>query len=249
MAESDHPGVTSQLDASPTAAGSQASPGSFASFSATTVERGYYHQGKFFIKRTLRPSEYRTTVRGTTHVPRLNKERLQNEAAVMRFIRNVSNIPVPTLYGAFEVDGSFMLITEYIDGVAMSQLPEDQKSVVKEEVLQHLATLRGITSDTLGGPSGIVIPPYRAMLASEKDDWPRKVSDDRGFVFCHNDLSQHNIVVDPKTLKIRAILDWEYAGFYPAYFEGTFWERPGSSAALDGERDDTVELLHFLEAS
>lgn len=61
------------------------------------------------------------------------------------------------------------------------------------------------------------------MLASKKDDWPRKVSKERRFVLCHDDLSQHNMVVDPQTLKIRAILDWEYAGFYPGYFEGPFW--------------------------
>lgn len=183
------------------------SPAAVASSSAETAERGYYHQGKFFIKRTRRPSEYKTTMKGTKHVPRINKERLQNEAAAMRFLHQHTDIPVPTLYGAFEVDDSFMLIMEYVDGVAMSELPEDQGSTVITEVDQHLATLRTLKSDTLGGLSGIVIPPYRAMRLSEKDDWPRQVLKHREYVFCHNDLSQHNIVVDPNTLKIRAILD------------------------------------------
>lgn len=248
MTECHHPALKPELNTSSAAEELPVSPDSLASSSAATAERAYYHQGDFFIKRTLRPSEYLTTVRGTKHVPRMNKGRLQNEAAAMRFIRRVSNIPVPTLYGAFEVDGSFMLVTEYIDGVAMSELSEDQKRIVMEEVEQHSTTLRGIRSDTLGGPSGIVIPPYRVMLASKKDDWPCKVSREREFIFCHNDLSQHNIVVDPKTLKIRAILDWEYAGFFPAYFEGPFWKRPGPSVALEGEHDDTAELLQFLES-
>ena len=222
---------------------------SLATSTAMTAERAYYHCGNFFIKRGLRPSEYMTTVRGTKHIPRLGKERLQNEAAALRFIRRASNIPVPTLYGAFDVDDSFMLITEYIDGVPMSNLSEDQKRVVRTEVEQHLATLRGITSDTIGGLSGIVIPPYRVMRLSDRDEWPRKVSKGGKYVFCHNDLSQHNIIVDPQTLKIRAIVDWEYAGFFPEYFERSFYERRGPSVALDGEYDDSAELLQFIEAS
>ncbi|CAL5872007.1 uncharacterized protein PFLUO_LOCUS6264 [Penicillium psychrofluorescens] len=216
---------------------------------AMTAERAYYHCGNFFIKRGLRPSEYMTTIRGTKHIPQLGKERLQNEAAALRFIQRVSNIPVPTLYGAFEVDDSFMLIIEHIDGVPMSRLSEDQKSVVRTEVEQHLATLRRIKSDTIGGPSGIVLPPYRVMRLSDKDEWPRKVSQNGKYVFCHNDLSQHNIIVDPRTLKIRAIVDWEYAGFFPEHFEWPFYERPGPSVALNGEHDDSADLLQFMEAS
>lgn len=223
------------------------SQANLATSSATTPERAYYHCGAFFIKRSLRPSEYITTVRGTTHIPRLGKERLQNEAAVLRFLKQVSSIPVPTIYGAFEVDGSFMVITEYIDGVSMAGLSEEQKRDVRTELEQHLETLRGIKSDTLGGPSGIVIPPYRALKLSERNEWPRKTSRDE-YVFCHNDLSQHNVIVDPGTLKIRAIIDWEYAGFFPEYFEKPFYERIGPSAAMEGEHDDAADLLRFMES-
>jgi len=222
---------------------------SLATSTAMTAERAYYHCGIFSIKRGLRPSEYKTTIRGTKHVPRLGKERLQNEAAALRFIRRISNIPVPTLYGAFEVDDSFVLITEHVDGVSMSDLSDNQKSVVRTELEQHLATLRGIKSNTIGGPSGIVLPPYRVMRLSDKNEWPRKVSKDGEFVFCHNDLAQHNIIVNPRTLKIQAIIDWEYAGFFPEHFEWLFYERRGPSIALDGEHDDSAELLQFMEAS
>ncbi|KAJ5573768.1 uncharacterized protein N7459_008195 [Penicillium hispanicum] len=216
---------------------------SLATSTAMTAERAYYHCGNFFIKRSLRPSEYKTTIRGTKHIPQLGKERLQNEAAALHFIRRVSNIPVPTLYGAFELDDSFILITEHIDGI--------KKSVVRAGIQQHLATLRGIKSDTIGGPgpSGIVLPPYRVMRLSDRDEWPQKVSKCGKYVFCHNDLSQHNIIVDPQTLKIRAIIDWEYAGFFPEHFEWPFYERLGPSVALDGEYDDSAELLQFMEAS
>jgi aminoglycoside phosphotransferase (APT) family kinase protein len=214
-----------------------------------TAEREYYHRGGFFIKRSLRPSEYMTTLKGTTYVPRLGKERLQNEAASLQFIRRVSNIPVPTLYGSFEVDGAYFVVTEYIDGSSMSELSEDQKTVVQGELSQHLATLRQIKSNKTGGPSGIVIPPSRVVECTDKDVWSQQIADDEKYVFCHNDLSQQNIIVDPHTLKIRAIIDWEYAGFFPQYFESLFYKRLGPSSAIGDEHDDVPELVRFLQTT
>lgn len=212
-------------------------------------ERAWYRRGKYFIKRSLRPSEYITTLRGNVHVPRLGKERLQNEAASMQFIGRVSNIPVPQIYGAFEVDDSFFIIMEFIEGVPLAKIPEDRKHVVHAEIQQHVATLQTITSTTLGGPSGVIIPPYRVMheMGRIRDDWALRAGDEE-YAFCHNDLSTSNILVDPETLKIQAIIDWEYAGFYPAYFEGQFWRRPGPSVALEGEEDDVQRLVRFLES-
>ncbi|KAJ5551390.1 hypothetical protein N7535_000660 [Penicillium sp. DV-2018c] len=218
-------------------------------WTAKTAEREYYHRGKFFIKRSLRPSEYMTTLKGTIYVPRLGKERLQNEAASPQFIRRVSNIPVPTLYGSFEVDGSYFVITEYIDGSSMSQLSEDQKAVVHGELSQHLATLRQIKSNKTGGPTGIVIPPSRVLECTDKDVWSQQIADDEKYVFCHNYLSQQNIIVNPHTLKIRAIIDWEYAGFFPQYFELPFYKRLGPSSAIDDEPDDAPELVRFLQST
>lgn len=217
-------------------------------WSEKTAERGYYHRDGFFIKRSLRPSEYMTTLQGNIHVPRLGKERLQNEAESLRFIRRVTNIPVPIVYGSFEVDGAYFLVMEYIEGVGMSQLPEDKKKLVWPELSQHRTTLHGIRSNKIGGPSGLVIPPYRVMDYTDNDSWDQKEAKSPEYVFCHNDLSQYNIIVDPETLKINAIIDWEYAGFFPEYFEAPFYKRLGPSGAIDGEPDDVPRLLHFLNS-
>lgn len=48
-------------------------------------------------------------------------------------------------------------------------------------------------------------------------------------VFCHNDLSQSNVIVDPESLKIAAIIDWEFGGFYPEYFEVPYYRSPKPS--------------------
>jgi hypothetical protein len=47
-------------------------------------------------------------------------------------------------------------------------------------------------------------------------------------------------------LKIKAILDWEYAGFFPEFFERKFYTRPGPSVAIGDEEDDTKTLQDFL---
>ena len=69
-------------------------------------------------------------------------------------------------------------------------------------------------------------------------------------VFSHNDLSAANVIVDPDTLKINAIIDWEYAGFYPLGFDRPFYKRRGSTAgpsvALDGEVDDVDALTDII---
>ncbi|KAH7317198.1 kinase-like domain-containing protein [Rhexocercosporidium sp. MPI-PUGE-AT-0058] len=204
---------------------------------AVAFERKYYHRGDVFIKRSLRPREFRTRYHGL-NVPRAGKERLLNEAASLRYIHEMTNIPVPTVYCDFEDDQASYLITEYIQGVSMSELTEEQKAPVFEEINEHLTTLRNLKSRNIGGPSGIVIPPYRALQLSDRDE----------YVFCHNGLSQQNIIVNLDTPKINAIIDWEYSGFYHDFFEAPFYTRLGPSAAIQGEVDDTPKLLEFLNS-
>ncbi|RKK10871.1 hypothetical protein BFJ66_g14427 [Fusarium oxysporum f. sp. cepae] len=216
---------------------------------ATTFERKYYRRGETFIKRTLRSGEFRRRFDGELHVPQLNKERLMNEADSLRFIHSQTKIPVPAVYRDFEDDEAYYLITEYIDGVNMADLSEEGKAIVQEELKGYLATLTTLKSSRLGGPSGIIIPPYRAMKRAQSNNWTLSPSEQvEEYVFCHNDLSQHNIIVDPHTFKINAIVDWEYAGFYPSYFEWPFYTRRGPSSAIEGEVDDSKKLLEFLDS-
>jgi hypothetical protein len=44
-------------------------------WSVQTAERAYYQCDNVFITRSLRPSEFMTTMKGTTHVPWLGKEK------------------------------------------------------------------------------------------------------------------------------------------------------------------------------
>jgi len=63
------------------------------------------------------------------------------------------------------------------------------------------------------------------------------------FVLCHNNLSQHNDIVDETTLEVKAC---EYAAFYPPEFEEAFYLRPGPSVAL-GEEVNVIRDTRALE--
>ena len=181
----------------------------------------------------------------------MNKQRLINEAACLDLIAAKTNIPVPTLLGDFEDAGAYYLLLSFVPGVEMADLSEKDKEVVKQELQIHLATLRALKSNRVGGPTGIVSPPYRVSQRIENERWdvPEAVTDEE-YVFCHNDLSQYNVLVDPESLRINAVIDWEYAGFWPEWFEMPLWRRVGPSGALEecGEVDDTEKLVSWLEA-
>lgn len=215
---------------------------------ATTVERKYYELPGAFIKRSLRPREFVTTQRGTTHVPAFGTERLQNEAACLEFVAKYTDVPVPKVLAHFMDDGAYYLITERIDGVSMSELPEDRKALVRVELKGLLEKLKGLTLDTLGGPTGLVIPPYRVLERCKTTRWKLRQADSKEYVFCHNDLSQQNVMVEKESLQIIAIVDWEYAGFFPPRFEMPVYKRLGPSTAINGEMDDSLELFEFLQS-
>ncbi|KAK3179544.1 hypothetical protein K4F52_009036 [Lecanicillium sp. MT-2017a] len=214
---------------------------------ATTFERKYYHRGSAFIKRSLRPREFQTGHRGL-YVPPRGIERLRNEAESIQFVREHTDVSVPELYCHFLDDGAYYLVMGYVEGVSMAHLPDEQKTIVRGELERHRETLRTLTLTRMGGPSGIIVPPYRVLRHAESECWKLQPSETSEYVFCHNDLSQQNVIVDPESLKITAIIDWEYAGFYPPQFDYPFYERLGPSAAINGERDDSLELLGYLRS-
>jgi aminoglycoside phosphotransferase (APT) family kinase protein len=216
------------------------------SCSHITVDRKYYRVGNTWVKRNLRPHEWLTGPQGTVHVPRQGIERLANEVACIDFIAERTNIPVPKVLCHFEDDEAYYLITEHVDGVMMADLAEAQKTEVIKALDKHLDTLHKLRSRCLGGPSGYIITPPRLWKSLWRDNWKPLEADSEDFVFCHGDLSQYNVLVDPDSLQITAILDWEYAGFYPPFFERHFFLRPGTSAALDGEDDDSERVSQFL---
>lgn len=217
-------------------------------------DRKIYHLDKLFFKRTLRRHEWTDLgddflVQPTATMP----QRYRTDAAVQKYVREHTNIPLPTMTTCFEDDGAMCLAMEFLPGVQMDDLPKEDRQVVAAELEQHLETLKALRSDTPGVPGEpLLIAPQRVTTY----DWhyhscwrPRPDLGGGDFVFCHNDLGQHNVLVDPATLKITAILDWEFSGFWPAWFERPFWMRAGACGALEGEEDDVERCRAWLLAN
>ena len=93
-------------------------------------------------------------------------------------------------------------------------------------VLPQLESLR---SNRLGQISGVLYtPPFvDSVDGTERWDaraWKPKISNVARYVYCHNDLAKQNLIVDPKTVKVVSVIDWEYSGFFPEGFGFPHWQ-------------------------
>lgn len=129
----------------------------------------------------------------------------------------------------------------------MSQLPSHSQAIVMKEVERHLETLQALQSNRTGGPFGILSPPPRATQYFPRGNvWSAADVPGWNLVFCHCDLSQSNIIVDPATLKIDGIIDWEYGGYWPEFFESQYFRDPRPSGAQFKNHLDNARLVDFL---
>jgi hypothetical protein len=221
---------------------------------AVLGDRKYFQVGNSVIKRTLRRTEWcYSHASPSSAFP----QRWRNDAAILQYLAAHTDIPLPRLQCVFEDDGAFYHCTELVEGVSMLDLSEEDKTVVTVELLQHVATLKSLRSDTPGVPGAreigelaqsLLCAPERVCNIHWKQNscWRPRGSVKGDFVFCHNDLGQHNVIVDPATLKIKAIIDWEFGGFWPDWFERPYWERSGPSAPLEGEDDDIERCREWV---
>ncbi|OAL51583.1 hypothetical protein IQ07DRAFT_506665, partial [Pyrenochaeta sp. DS3sAY3a] len=67
----------------------------------------------------------------------------------------------------------------------------------------------------------LVGPVRRCPRQELVEHYRRRLADDHGIVFTHADLDGDHILVEPTTGKITGIIDWETAGWWPAYWEYT----------------------------
>jgi tRNA A-37 threonylcarbamoyl transferase component Bud32 len=204
-----------------------------------------------FMKRTLRKSELQRNIKGEIISPGRVFERSKNEAAALIFLGGNSTVPVPKVYREYELDGAHCIIMEYIEGDLMADLEEGSKPAVMKELQDHIKSMHTLSALRMGGvfpPGFVCLPPRVSRAARVDEDKLIPFQSDR-LVFCHNDLSQHNVLVQRDTHKIQAIIDFEFSGFYPSFFEGHFYRRLGPSIALEGEEDDTDQLIDFLNCN
>ncbi|PGG99278.1 hypothetical protein AJ79_08584 [Helicocarpus griseus UAMH5409] len=139
-----------------------------------------------------------------------------------------------------------------------SSPPTQQSRCRKEEALSNteyfitnsvLPQLRSLKSAAIGSlRGGVVIPPARITSRDKRTYWPAKVSAKPVYNFCHDDLVQHNIMINVDTLQVEAIIDWELSGFYPPEFEEPLWRmRWDDEGYHDMGAHKVDSLIDFLQ--
>jgi hypothetical protein len=213
-------------------------------------ERQYTLTDSTFIKSEL-PEEALPTSRATGRkvYPPWSRERLENEAATLKFIASTTSIPVPKFLDLYEENGLLHLKTERASGKSLEDIAsvtatEHVANCLESSVLPQLRKLQHHTTGSVDTTLPL-IPPSRITYRDKRPTWSRKTSSNTEFVFCHNDLGQHNIFVDPDTFNITAIIDWEFAGYYPPEFEYPLWLMSYKEQGEDHLQTD--HLVEFLD--
>jgi len=107
--------------------------------------------------------------------------------------------------------------------------------------------LQSLKSHTMGVVIGTVILPDRITGHGDREKWPVRSECTPNFSFCHNDLAQHNIMINPDTLQVEAIIDWEVSGFYTSDFEAPLWTKAWYEPGYHDIGSDLVPgLIQFL---
>lgn len=135
------------------------------------------------------------------------------------------------------------MITEYVEGASTSDLSEEDKAVVWEELQSQVAKLKALKSCHLGGPSGIVVLPYRVLRRTEVDDWHLRPSSHEEYVIlpqrlvtaeCHC-RSRYTDNTGQSSVG-SALASSLLASSFPIY------NGLGPSVAIDGESDDSLDF-------
>jgi aminoglycoside phosphotransferase len=198
-----------------------------------------------------------------------NHERITNEARALKLISKRTNIPVPKLieHGT-NPDGTRYIVTERIAGIALNTFLHRKCSYLEKHtnaiectvcrdkayknalhfiesiVLPQLEQLKS----TERGLEGFVMPPRwlnpdaRPPFVGRGTPLRTLPQEKAKYVFQHGDLAAHNIIMDPRTLEVKALIDWEYAGYFLPGWEG--W--PGT-LSLDDYHGVALDVAHGIE--
>ncbi|KAF1959229.1 kinase-like protein [Byssothecium circinans] len=227
---------------------STASPDSTIESSYIVSVTCYVKTATTFIKRELLDSERKRRLDGSIIDRPWREERLRNEARALQLVQEYTTIPVPKLIGfGRNKNGLAYLETERLHGIELECIKdqcrkpegvphvsegkcEECSSIAKEnaarficdEVLPQLAK---VPKSSTTGLDGFVLPPSWILEYDKRPHWEPKTADSASYFFCHGDLASHNIMMDPNTLKVVAIYDWEHAGYFPPEFQLWFVDR------------------------
>ncbi|KAF2459328.1 kinase-like domain-containing protein [Lineolata rhizophorae] len=180
---------------------------------------------------------------------------LLDEAHGLQFASQL-DLPGPRLHKAQQIGDNVVAIhMDFVEGQQLDELwpnmSESEKLAIAHQLRDILQTMRSIPSDSgiigscKGGPARdcrricaykggpfqhqedfnkFVLDLYEVTPTTIRDALTRSLRSDYRILFAHGDLTQRNIIV--KDDKIVALIDWEYSGWFPEYWDYIkFFER------------------------
>jgi serine/threonine protein kinase len=159
----------------------------------------------------------------------------EREASNLRFVAENTTIPVPRVYSVTKnsLGVTVSIEMDYMPGRGLDKawpdMTEAQRLSVVEELRGYVLQLRNLKGEATAGDLSHKVPcethdHYNRVARSHLPRAPPESlhchasftsRDDNELVFAHGDLAPRNILVDEEC-RITAILDWEYAGWYPS---------------------------------
>ncbi|KAJ1651430.1 hypothetical protein IWQ61_008005 [Dispira simplex] len=155
----------------------------------------------------------------------------------MLFVRYHTTVPVPGILAI----GPDYFIMEEIQGTELVWDDTCDKAKVLAQLRDYLAQIHALKATKLGNHEGLcrvcrrhdfeekckTLQDFHRLCVSTispgiphpfKEHLEISLGSSYDIIFSHGDLALQNILVDSES-SIAAIIDWEYAGFYPEYWD------------------------------
>lgn len=166
------------------------------------------------------------------------------EVEALKYARQIG-LPVPSVH-EFSAEKNVILM-DFIEGDSLENvwptLSESEKESLAKQLRQFISSMRSAHQEEIrigsinglardcrrygdytGGPftdetafNAFILNLYPQCPKPIRDNIMARMSTNHRVRFTHGDLTPRNIIV--KDGKIQAIVDWEFAGWYPEHFE------------------------------
>jgi aminoglycoside phosphotransferase (APT) family kinase protein len=182
----------------------------------------------------------------------IRKEEFHN----MNFIRSNTSIPIPKIISLQKSNDKWNLTMEKIDGVTLesclNSLPPEDILSIDEQIYGYILQLRSIKPDNGMMNLGNYIYTNKEANIDECTSsvrdfvsiWIKRSKvcsmtllekfKELPPVFSHGDLTPSNIII--KNGKVVSLIDWEYSGFYPYFWDTYVMARYGRFSESWGRR-------------
>ncbi|USW55788.1 Putative aminoglycoside phosphotransferase, protein kinase-like domain superfamily [Septoria linicola] len=184
---------------------------------------------------------------------------LAEEGRALQFAHSI-DLPVPAVREVRAVGQGATIVMDFVDGECLEEawplMGADQKRSIAEQVRDIITTMRQATpnqntigacggpardcrryADYSGGPfnneaefNEFVLDSLQGTPSLIRSTISDTFNVDNRIVFTHGDLSSRNLIV--KEGHVQALLDWEFSGWYPEYWEYTIFDTRYSKELL-----------------